>query len=82
MVRTQIQFHDEQLTTLRSRAAREGISISALVRQAVDAWVKGDVTASPEDTVQRALDVSGRFASGRHNVAREHDAYLADSFRR
>ncbi len=39
MVRTRVQLTEAQLTHLRVRAAREGVSIAALVRRAVDGLV-------------------------------------------
>lgn len=82
MVHTQIHFRDEQLSALQSRATRDGVSISALVRQAVDAWAKAEFAEPREDRLRRALDASGRFASGLQDVAEKHDAYLADDFRK
>lgn len=82
MIRIQIQFRDEQMRRLRARAAREHLSVSALVRQAVDAWVSADAPALEEERIRRAIDAGGRFASGLHDVAREHDTYLADAFLR
>ena len=81
MIRTQIQFSEEQLLALKSRAAREHVSVSALVRRAVDAWVKGDADVSLEERRRRAIEAAGRFASGGHDVARQHDEYLADTYR-
>jgi hypothetical protein len=82
MIRTQIQFRDEQLQSLRARAMRDQVSISALVRQAVDAWVKDDTGATDDEKIRRAIAAGGRFASGLHDVARKHDAYLADDLHR
>lgn len=80
MIRTQIQFSEKQLQALKSRAAREHISVSALVRKAVDAWVEGDADVSQDERRRRAIEAAGRFASDSHDVARQHDEYLADAF--
>lgn len=78
MVRTQVQFTEEQIEALRSRAAREEVSVSELVRRAVEAWVATE--ASWGETKQRAVDVAGRFRSGQRDVARDHDDHLSEAF--
>jgi Arc/MetJ-type ribon-helix-helix transcriptional regulator len=79
MVRTQVQFTEEQLEALRERAAREQVSVSELVRRAVEAWVGSE--PSPSERRRRALEAAGRFASGDRDVARRHDDYLARAYR-
>lgn len=78
MVRTQVQFTEKQIQALRARAAREEVSVSEIVRRAVESWV-GTETGW-EDKKQRALAIAGHFRSGRGDVARRHDAHLAESF--
>lgn len=78
MVRTQVQFTEEQIEALRALAAREAVSVSELVRRAVEAWVATE--ASSSETRQRAIDVAGQFRSGRTDVARHHDEHLAEAF--
>ena len=78
MVRTQVQFTEEQIEALRARAAREEVSVSEVVRQAVQAWVG---TETPwEERKRRALEVAGSFRSGRGDVARRHDEHLSEAF--
>lgn len=78
MVRTQVQFTEEQLEALRDRAAREDVSVSEVVRRAVEAWVGSEPT--PVERRRRALAAAGRFASGEADVALRHDDYLANGF--
>lgn len=79
MVRTQVQFTEEQIEALRARAAREGVSVAELVRRAVEAWVITET--SSEDRRRRALRIVGRFGSGHDDVARRHDEHLVEAFR-
>ncbi len=79
MLRTQIQFTAAQIEALRARAARLGLSVSEVVRRAVDAWVVADST--PEELKRRAIETAGRFASGKSDVAGEHDRYLTEAYR-
>jgi plasmid stability protein len=71
MHRTQVQLDEEQMRALRSEAARSGVSVAALIRKAVTAHL-----SQSEDVRYRALAVAGRFASGRHDVAEQHDREL------
>lgn len=82
MIRTQIQFSETQIQALKSRAAREHASVSELVRRAVDAWVGAEDLATPDQRRRRAIEASGRFASGLHDVTAHHDEYIADAYRK
>lgn len=80
MVRMQIQFTQEQQAELRHQARKRGISISALVREAVDRELsRGE---SHDEAWERALSVVGKYR-GRppHDVAENHDEYLAEAFK-
>jgi hypothetical protein len=80
MHRMQIQLTEEQATALRRLARRRGVSIAALVREAAQALIeRGDVDAERR---ARAREVVGRYASGRRDIAREHDRELEDLFGR
>lgn len=80
MVRMQIQFTEEQQAELRHQARRRGISISALVREAVDRELEG--YESREEAWQRALAVIGTGHGGPpYNVAENHDEHLAEAFK-
>lgn len=78
MIRTQVQFTEEQIEALRARAAREDVSVAELVRRAVEVWVGTE--ASWNERKQRAIEVVGRFRSGHDDVARRHDDYLTEAF--
>lgn len=54
MARTQtlVQLSDELLAVLDARAARDGLSRSALIRQAVEAWLASDVEAAIDEAIR------------------------------
>ena len=81
MLRTQVQLTREQLQALRLRATKQNVSIAELVRRAVDAFVRSDVAPTHEERRRRALEAAGRFGSGKKDVARRHDKYLAEAYR-
>lgn len=77
MIRTQIQITEKQSRDLKRIADARGVSISALVREAVDRIVaeRGDDAAW-----RRALAAVGSVRGGGENVAVDHDRYLADAY--
>ena len=78
MIRTQVQLTAEQMRGLKEAAARRGRSVSELVREGVDSVLREGASA-PGSPRERAAAVSGRFRSGVHDLARRHDAHLAES---
>jgi 16S rRNA U516 pseudouridylate synthase RsuA-like enzyme len=77
MIRTQIQLTEEQARRLKRIAAERGISVSALIREAVQMAVAVDDGPA---RWQRALSAVGKFRSGKKDVSVEHDRYLAEDF--
>ena len=79
MIRTQIQLTDKQAEALRRRSEREKVSIAELVRQAIDAFTRGE----PPTRLAlrgRAVSAAGRFASGVHDTSNRHDEALVTAF--
>ncbi|OFW65030.1 MAG: hypothetical protein A2135_03785 [Actinobacteria bacterium RBG_16_67_15] len=73
MIRTQISLEPEQMERARREAERRGISIAALIREALDR-VLGDQAA--RERVARALAAPGRFHSGTGDTSDRHDDVL------
>jgi RecA/RadA recombinase len=80
MVRTQIQLTEEQAKALKKIAASRHLSSAELIRRAVDIIIKSGPAADPEERRKRAIDIAGKFSSGKSDVSRKHDKYLADAF--
>ena len=85
MIRAQIQFTAVQHRLLKRWAQQREISISEAVRRCVDERLAVEL-ASPSKAmmVREALTVAGAYSDvkGGRSVAKDHDAYLADAFRR
>jgi hypothetical protein len=82
VIRLQIQFTERELAALRSEAAERHISVSAVVREAVDERLRRPrllPTPTREDLIERSLAAMGRFHSGLGDVSARHDEYFADS---
>lgn len=81
MVRTQIQLTEEQARTLKRLALSRHLSVAELIRQAVDSLIKSGTAIDIEERRKRALDIVGRFSSGKRDISREHDKYLSEAFK-
>ncbi len=62
-------------------AASLHVSGAELVRRAIDVMIKSGTAADPEEKRTRAIEIVGTFSSGKSDVSRKHDEYLADAFR-
>jgi hypothetical protein len=80
MVRTQVQLSEEDLAELRRLAAEEGVSVSALVRRGVKQVLESRRKPSREELWARAMSVVGKYRSGKTDIGRRHDEYLAEDF--
>ena len=81
MIRRQMQLSEEQLEALKRLAAKQNLSVAMLVRNAIASLLKSERIDSAEDRRRRAMEAAGRFASGRKDVSRKHDAYLTEAYR-
>lgn len=79
MIRTQIQLEEEQYRRLQQIARQEGISMAELVRRGVDLAL---LQLERSTRWRRAQALVGRYASGKRDVSRKHDKYLAEFFRK
>jgi len=80
MVRMHIQFTEEEVEALRREAAQRHLSISAVVREAVDERLDHpQPQPCLEERKARAKAACGRFHSGLGDVSARHDEYFADS---
>ena len=80
MVRTQIQLTETQARSLKRAAMDRGTSVAEVIRRAVDSMVQRSPKASSEERIRRALEIVGKFRSGRRDVSQKHDEYLAEAY--
>jgi len=81
MIRTQIQLTKEQVERLKKLAVEKHLSVSKLIRQAVDALIKSSVVVDDEERRKRAVAATGRFRSGVSDLSKEHDDYLKEAYK-
>jgi hypothetical protein len=82
MVRTQIQLTEDQASTLKRLALSRHLSVAELIRQAVEHMIRTSASADIGERRERAMDIVGRFSSGKQDISREHDTYLTEAFRK
>jgi hypothetical protein len=68
-----VYLRQEQLDALRSLAAKQGLSVAELIRQGVDR-----VLAETPVEDDPLWNIIGLGSSGVHDLALEHDRYLAE----
>jgi len=82
MVRTQIQLTEEQAKILKKLALSKQLSVAQLIRRAGDRMIKSSTLADAEETHKRALEIVGKFSSGKRDISKNHDTYLAEAYRK
>jgi len=80
MIRTQIQLTEDQAKTLKRISASQHLSIAELIRRAIDTMIKTNPAADPEERLKRALEIVGKFRSGKRDISKKHDVYLSQAF--
>jgi post-segregation antitoxin (ccd killing protein) len=79
VIRTQIQLTESQAREVKRWADERGVSMAAVIREAIDAHLRDRNAPSWDEIVERAIAAVGCCASGLGDVADRHDEYFADS---
>jgi hypothetical protein len=79
MVRTQVQLTEEQLARLRRASTERGLSVAALIRDAIDRALADERHARDWEL---ALSVVGKYrdVDGATDVSTVDDDYLVDAY--
>jgi len=80
MVRTQIQLTEDQAEALKKIAQSRHLSVAELIRKAVDTIIKSSTVVDSEERHKRAMEIVGRFSSGKRDISKKHDLYLTDAY--
>jgi hypothetical protein len=73
VIRTQISLTAEQMARARAEARRRGVSVAALVRDALERLLH---EGSDRELRERATLSVGGFHSGRQDISERHDDAL------
>jgi RecA/RadA recombinase len=82
MVRTQIQLTEDQAKALKKIAQSRHLSVAGLIRKAVDTVIKSSSVIDVEERHKRAIEIVGKFGSGKRDVSKKHDLYLTEAYKR
>lgn len=80
MVRMQIQLTEEQAKTVKRIALSRHLSVAELIRKVIDTMIKSSKVVDTEEKHKRAIEIVSRFSSGKRNISKKHDLYLADAY--
>lgn len=79
MIRTQIQLTESQAREVKRWAEDRGVSMAAVIREAIDAHLRDSGRPSWDEIVERAIAAVGCCASGVGDLAERHDDYFVES---
>ncbi len=80
MIRTQVSLTEDQMRRLRRTAADRGVSIAAVIREAVEQIVPEE-DADRMARQRRAFALAGAFHSGHRDTSEHHDEVLGEQTR-
>jgi hypothetical protein len=79
VVRTQIQLTEHQTREVKHWADERGVSMAAIIREAIDEHLHHRNRPPREEIIARAIAAAGSAHSGSGDVSVRHDEYFADS---
>ena len=82
MVRTQIQLTEDQAKALKRIAQSRHLSVAELIRRAVDTAIKSSSVIDIEERHRRAMEIVGKFGSGKRDISKKHDFYLTEAYKK
>jgi len=56
------------------------LSVAKLIRKVIDTMIKSSTVVDTEEKHKRAIEIVSRFSSGKRNISKKHDLYLADAY--
>ena len=79
MVRTQVQLTEEQAELLHRVSVERGVSLAALLREAVEVWSAAARSLSEDEKRRRAISAIGMLKDGPADLAERHDDYFVEA---
>lgn len=80
MVRTQVQLTQAQVRKIKKAAMDQGTAAAEIIRRAVENMVQSSPKMTLQERFRRAMEIVGKFRSGKKNISRNHDKYLAEAY--
>jgi predicted transcriptional regulator len=79
MVRTHIRLSEDEVEAVRRLARERSMSMAAVIREAVDQYLRRESGASLDERWQRSLAAVGGLHSGGANLSATHDDAFAEA---
>lgn len=79
VVRTQIQLSEDEVAAVKRLAAARGVSMAAVIRDAVDRYVEREAEETLDQRWARSLAAIGGFRSGIPDLSQRHDDEFAEA---
>jgi metal-responsive CopG/Arc/MetJ family transcriptional regulator len=76
MIRMQITLPEEMANQLKAVANQDGISVSELIRRAIDRYLSRSSSIVSDEKREKALSVIGIGNSGLDDLGTNHNEYL------
>lgn len=80
MAQVEVPFTDREFAALENLAKARHLSVQDLIRMEIGNLLPSPPTCSDDEQRRKALAISGRFHSGRSDIAQRHDDYLAEIY--
>ena len=80
MIRMQIQLTESQAKAVKRAAMEEGTSVAEVIRRAVERMAGERPKMNAQERARRAIEIAGKFRSGKKGVSQKHDEYLAEAY--
>lgn len=69
-----------QIKALKRMAAVKHLSMAELIRQGVNTVLRSNLKIDEDEKIRRAKAITRRFRSGKQDISKKHDRYLAETF--
>jgi Ribbon-helix-helix protein, copG family. len=79
VVRTQIQLSEDEAAAVKRLARERSVSMAAVIRDAIDQYVRRESGVSLDERWQRSLVAVGGFHSGGADLSQTHDDEFASA---
>lgn len=78
----QIQLSEDQAKALKKIARSRHLSVAGLIRRAADVVIKSSSVIDIEERHKRAMEIIGKFGSGKNDISKKHDLYLTEAYKK
>lgn len=81
MANAKLDVDEGQLRALQLLASARNLPVEEVLRQAIENYLRLNAGENPESVRRKAISAANKFRSGRKDISRKHDDYLAKACR-